>query len=58
MYKCHEQGYITYTEQGRIQLSKQLETPQILGVDQDMRITLAAQHQDYLAYHREHIYKH
>lgn len=55
--KAFDQGYITFTEQGRIQLSKQLETPGILGVDQDMRITLVAQHQDYLAYHRECIYR-
>ncbi len=56
--KAFDQGYISFTHQGRIQLSEQLETPQSLGVDQDMRINLVAQHQDYLAYHREHIYKH
>jgi hypothetical protein len=57
MYKAFDQGYISFTEQGRIQLSKQLEAPKTLGVEQDMRITLIAQHQDYLAYHREHIFK-
>lgn len=55
--KAFDQGYISFTEQGRIQLSEQLEAPKTLGVEQDMRITLIAQHQDYLAYHREHIFK-
>ncbi len=53
--KAFDQGYISFTNKGRIQLSEQLEAPLALGVEQNMRIALAAQHQDYLAYHREFI---
>lgn len=55
--KAFDQGYITFADTGKIQLSEQLETPDVLGVDQDMHIRLVAQHQDYLAYHRECIYR-
>lgn len=55
--KAFDQGYITFSDTGKIQLSEQLETPDVLGVDQGMHIRLATQHQDYLAYHREQIYK-
>jgi predicted restriction endonuclease len=55
--KAFDQGYISFNHKGRIQLSEQLETPQTLGVDQDMRITLETHHQGYLAYHRECIYR-
>ena len=53
--KVFDQGCISFADTGRIQLSEQLDTSQILGINQDVRITLAAQHQDYLAYHRENI---
>ncbi len=37
MAKAFDQGYISFTHQGRFQLSEQLETPKTLGVDQVMR---------------------
>ena len=55
--KAFDQGYISFTQQGRIKLSEQLESPATLGVNQDMQIQLASKHQDYLAYHREFIFK-
>ncbi|CAH0990034.1 hypothetical protein SIN8267_00117 [Sinobacterium norvegicum] len=55
--KAFDLGYISFNDKGRISLSEQLETPAILGVDQDMCITLVKQHQDFLAYHREHIFR-
>lgn len=41
---------------GDIKASEYIESPKTLGIQDDMRINLAKQHQDYLAYHREFIF--
>ncbi len=56
--KAFDLGYISFKETGKIMISEHVEAPDTLGIDHSMRIDFAKQHQDYLAYHREHEFKH
>ena len=51
--KAFDLGYISFDDRGRILISDHLEEYQALGINTDMNVLLAKQHQDYLAYHRE-----
>ncbi len=55
--KAFDLGYISFTEKGQIQVSEFVEAPHNLGIQQTMQINLVSQHQDYLAYHREEIFR-
>jgi len=54
--KAFALGYISFTAKGVIKTSEFIESPRILGINKKMKIELANQHQDYLAYHREHVF--
>jgi putative restriction endonuclease len=49
-------GYITFTEKGVLKQSEFVEKPRTLGISKKMKIKLANEHQDYLAYHRESVF--
>lgn len=55
--KAFDLGYISFSEKGQIRVSTFVEAPAQLGIQDAMQINLASQHQDYLAYHREVIFK-
>ena len=55
--KAFDLGYISFNENGAVKLSEFIETPEKLGIEYDMKVQLAAQHQDYMAYHREVIFR-
>jgi predicted restriction endonuclease len=55
--KAFDLGYISFDDRGRILISDHLEEYQALGINSDMSVLLAKQHQDYLAYHREKQFK-
>lgn len=55
--KVFDLGYITFTESGSIIVSNYVEQPQVLGVVSDMHIEMADSHQEYMAYHREKVFK-
>jgi len=55
--KAFDLGYISFTEKGVIQISAFIESPKILGIQKKMKIKVADQHQDYMAYHREHVFE-
>jgi hypothetical protein len=55
--KAFDLGYISFNECGAIKLSDFIETPEKLGITVDMGIQLSRQHQDYMAYHREVIFR-
>jgi predicted restriction endonuclease len=55
--KAFDLGFISFNENGQILISDHLEECQVLGIHSNMKIMLADQHQDYLAYHREHQFK-
>ena len=55
--KAFDLGYITFNDKGLIRISDALDDHQRLGIDKDMGINLAQQHQDFMAYHREQVFK-
>jgi hypothetical protein len=55
--KAFDLGYISFNEGGSVKLSEFIETPEKLGINSDMKIQLSRQHQDYMAYHREVIFR-
>lgn len=55
--KAFDLGFITFTEQGRIIVSNQLEDAGTLGIESSMRIQLKEPHQPYMAYHREKVFE-
>ncbi len=56
--KAFDLGYISFTDKGSIKISEHIEKPKTLGLEKSMKINLAKQHQDYMAYHREVEFKH
>jgi predicted restriction endonuclease len=55
--KAFDHGYITFTDKGKILISECLDDYKGLGISKHMGIVLEPAHQDYLAYHREEIFK-
>jgi predicted restriction endonuclease len=55
--KAFDLGYITFTEKGALKTTEFIESPSKLGITKKMRINVASQHQDYLAYHRESVFE-
>ena len=51
--KAFDLGYISFEEKGKIKISGLIDQPEKLGIKRSMRIDLARQHQEYMAYHRE-----
>ena len=56
--KAFDLGYISFSEQGTIELSEFIESPDTLGINAEMKVDLSRRHQDYLAYHREVVFRH
>jgi len=54
--KAFDLGYISFEESGKIRISSFIESVTTLGIQEEMKITLASQHQDYLAYHRDEVF--
>ncbi len=50
--KVFDLGYITFEESGSIRISEAVEKPLMLGIDQDLKVDLKDDHQEYMAYHR------
>lgn len=55
--KAFDLGYISFSDTGGVQLSKELENSVSLGINPAMKLVLTQQHQEYLAYHREYLFK-
>ncbi len=55
--KAFDLGYITFNDKGLIRISSALDDHQSLGINQNMGIQLAHQHQDFMAYHRSEVFK-
>lgn len=52
-----DKGFITFEESGKIKVSEQLEMPDLFGISEGMKVALDKQHQDYLAFHREQVFR-
>lgn len=55
--KAFDLGYMSFSENGKIKISEFIEATDVLGIQNSMMINLAKQHQDYMAYHREVVFK-
>jgi predicted restriction endonuclease len=55
--KVFDLGYITFEASGAIWISGELEESEALGINDQLKAQLAREHQEYLAYHREIIFK-
>lgn len=55
--KAFDLGYISFRDSGKIMISDFVESPSKLGIKKSMKLNLVKQHQDYLAYHREHEFR-
>jgi len=55
--KAFDGGYITFNDKGKVLISDSLDDHKVLGIGVNMAISLNNEHQNYLAYHREIIFK-
>jgi predicted restriction endonuclease len=54
--KAFDLGYITFKDKGQIVISHALDDYKLLGIRPEMYVKLTPQHQDFVAYHREHVF--
>jgi hypothetical protein len=54
--KVFDLGYITFAETGKILIHKELEDYSRLGVTKSLKINIAENHQENMAFHREHVF--
>ena len=55
--KAFDLGFISFSDQGKVMISSQLESPSMIGLDESMSLNVAAEHKRYLAYHRAELFK-
>lgn len=55
--KVFDSGLITFSPAGPITLSPQLTEPEKLGISADMRVSLHAQHQPFMEFHRDMVFR-
>jgi hypothetical protein len=55
--KAFDTGYITLSPTGNIEISPLLTEPEILGISPNMRISLAPEHEPFLAFHRSEVFR-
>ncbi|MEE9396449.1 MAG: HNH endonuclease [Methylococcales bacterium] len=55
--KVFDLGFVTFKATGDIRISKMLENKALLGLSKDMQIRLSDAHQDYMEFHREHVFE-
>ena len=56
-FKVFDLGFITFEETGSIKISGMLENTEQLGIPKDMRVKLTDAHQEYMNFHREHVFE-
>lgn len=55
--KVFDLGYISFDESGKVRFSEQLDDPQALGIEPAMSVSLTDNHQRYMDYHRNEVFK-
>ncbi|MCU1718213.1 HNH endonuclease [Pseudomonas sp. 5P_3.1_Bac2] len=55
--KAFDSGLISFKQNGLIMLSPHLRNPEQLGINATMQVDLAPEHQTYMRYHREQVFK-
>lgn len=55
--KAFDSGLISFDTVGNVLISPLLQESEILGVSPDMKVKLQAQHQEYMMFHREQVFR-
>lgn len=55
--KAFDSGLISFDADGRILVSPLLQESEILGISPDMKVKLKAEHQEYMRFHREQVFR-
>jgi predicted restriction endonuclease len=55
--KAFDLGFISFDSHGKMMISRVLESPDALGIHEDMQVALLPDHQKYLGYHRNELFK-
>jgi len=55
--KAFDLGYISFEYKGMIKISNFIESPLMLGIRPELHIALTPEHEDFMAYHREHVFE-
>ena len=55
--RAFDAGLITFRQDGLISLSPLLSSPQLLGIETGMRVTLAAHHEPFMDFHRTSVFR-
>lgn len=55
--KVFDLGFISFEEQGEIMLSSELHFTNILNISESMKVNLSDRHQEYMDFHRKHVFE-
>ncbi|ANU35982.1 Type-2 restriction enzyme HphI [Vibrio scophthalmi] len=55
--KAFDLGFISFADSGKVLISDHLETPEVIGLRENMSIRVKKEHKFYLGYHREALFK-
>ncbi|OBS09180.1 HNH endonuclease [Acidihalobacter prosperus] len=55
--KAFDSGLISFDAAGKVLISPLLQEPGTLGVSPDMKVKLQAEHQEYMHFHREQVFR-
>lgn len=55
--KAFDSGLISFDTAGKVLISPLLQEPEKLGIAQDMKVKLQAEHQEYMSFHRQQVFR-
>lgn len=55
--KAFDRNYISFKPDGSVLISGELESPELLSITPDLQVQLRAEHQPYMAFHREECFR-
>ncbi|MCL1140226.1 HNH endonuclease [Shewanella pneumatophori] len=55
--KAFDSGFVSFSENGQIMISKQLKEPEKLGIHPTMSVELKKEHQVYMDFHRKRVFR-
>ncbi|WP_105901906.1 HNH endonuclease [Vibrio gangliei] len=55
--KAFDLGFISFDDSGKVMISKYLEKPEVLGLDESMSFVVSPEHKPYLGFHRGVLFK-
>ncbi len=55
--KAFDLGFISFSDNGKLLISRELEQPEMIGLKEDMSFNIMNEHKRYLGYHRAELFK-